>query len=148
VKRIDWAKKDGQSIVGKNAVEKAISERIYRSNRIEEKIQEMIRQGTLIVDVSGKLVGQINALSVISLGDYDFGRPNRVTAAVSAGGGGVIDIERQAKLAGPIHTKGVLIISGFIGARYGQDSPISLTASLTLSSLMTRWRAIAPQRRN
>jgi len=126
-----WAKKDGQSIVGKKAVEKAISERIYRSNRIEEKIQEMIRQGTLIVDVSGKLVGQINALSVISLGDYDFGRPNRVTAAVSAGGGGVIDIERQAKLAGPIHTKGVLIISGFIGARYGQDSPISLTASLT-----------------
>jgi lon-related putative ATP-dependent protease len=126
-----WAKKIGQEVVCAEAVEKAITDRIYRSNRIEERIQEMIQQGMLILDVRGRAVGQVNALSVISLGDYAFGRPSRLTASVCAGQSGVTDIERQAKLGGPIHTKGVLIIGGFLGLRYGQNFPLSLTASLT-----------------
>jgi predicted ATP-dependent protease len=85
----------------------------------------------LVVDVDGAAVGQINALSVSSLGDYAFGRPTRVTASAYAGQAGIIDIERQAKLGGPIHTKGVLIISGFLGERYGQRRPLNLSASLT-----------------
>jgi len=126
-----WAKKEGKNVVDRSAVEKAIRERIYRSNRIEEIIQEMIQQGMLLVDVNGRETGQINALSVIALGDAAFGRPNRVTAAVYAGEGGVVDIERQATLGGAIHTKGVLILSGFLGQRYAQQLPLTLTASLT-----------------
>jgi len=126
-----WAKKSGQTVVDAAAVQKALDERTFRSNLVEERIQEMIQQGLLMVDVDGAAVGQINALSVSSLGDYDFGRPNRVTASVYAGQAGVIDVERQAKLGGPIHTKGVLIISGYLGEHYGQEKPLSLTASLT-----------------
>jgi lon-related putative ATP-dependent protease len=126
-----WAQKCNQDVVDAAAVQKSLDERIFRSNLIEERIQEMIKDNMLIVDVTGTAVGQINALTVSSLGDYAFGRPNRVTASVCAGQIGVIDIERQAKLGGPIHTKGVLIISGFLGERYGQNRPINLTASLT-----------------
>ncbi|HVN54157.1 MAG TPA: ATP-binding protein [Anaerolineaceae bacterium] len=126
-----WAQKDGQTIVDAHAVQKALDERIFRSNLVEERIQGLIQENTLMVDVTGSAVGQINALSVSDLGDYAFGRPNRVTASVWAGQMGVIDIERQARLSGPIHTKGVLIISGFLGERYGQKWPLNLTASLT-----------------
>lgn len=126
-----WAKKNGQTVVSAPAVEQAIAERIYRSNLVEERIQELILQDMLILDVQGSAVGQVNVLSVISLGDYAFGRPSRVTASVCAGQSGVTDIERQANLGGPIHTKGVLILSGFLGERYGQQFPLSLTASLT-----------------
>ncbi len=126
-----WAKKGCQETVVASHVQKALDERIFRSNLIEERIQEMIQDNTLIVDVAGRTVGQINALSVSSLGDYSFGRPNRVTASVWAGQKGVIAIEREARLGGPIHTKGVLIISGFLGERYGQNWPLNLAASLT-----------------
>jgi len=126
-----WARKNDLTCVDAAAVQKALDERTFRSNLIEERIQEMIRENTLMVEVDGLAVGQINALSVSSLGDYLFGRPNRVTASVYAGQAGVIDVERQARLGGPIHTKGVLIISGFLGERYGQNHLLSLTASLT-----------------
>lgn len=126
-----WAKKNSHECVNGAAVQKALDERNFRSNLIEERIQELIRNNILVVDVDGAAVGQINALSVSSLGDYQFGRPNRVTASVSAGQAGVTDIERQAKLGGPIHTKGVLIISGFLGQHYGQNRQINMTASLT-----------------
>lgn len=126
-----WAKKDGLKVVNAAAVEKALEERNFRDNLIEERIQELMRQNVLLVDVDGAAVGQINALSVSYLGDYAFGRPNRVTASVSIGQAGVVDIERQARLGGPIHTKGVLIINGFLGAHYGQARPLNLTASLT-----------------
>ena len=118
-------------IVTGTAVKRAIAESIYRSNLVEERIQELFADGTFIVDLSGKQVGQINALSVSMLGDYAFGRPSRVTAVAYTGKGGVVDIERQAKLGGPIHTKGVLILGGWLGAHYGRKQPISLTASLT-----------------
>ena len=130
-----WARKntlDGESlIISGRDVQQAIDESKYRNNLLEELVHEMITEDVLMVDVHGEAVGQINALSVFTLGDYNFGRPRRVTAAVHPGAGGVVDIERQAKLGGPIHTKGVLILSGFLGSRYGRNQPLGLAASLT-----------------
>lgn len=118
-------------IVSGEAVKKAIEESIYRSNLIEERIQELFAIGTLMIDLTGSVIGQINALSVLPLGDYAFGRPSRVTAVAYAGKGGVVDIERLAKLGGPVHTKGVLILSGLLGSRYGRKQTLGLSASLT-----------------
>ena len=126
-----WAGKLDQKIVSAIAVDKAIKESIYRSNLIEERLQEMISDNTLLIDVTGDAIGQVNALSVLAMGDYAFGRPTRVTATVHSGQDGVVDIEREAKLGGRIHTKGVLIISGLLGERYGQNQPLSLSAALT-----------------
>jgi lon-related putative ATP-dependent protease len=127
-----WAeKKDSPEVVSAEDVEKAITEGIYRSNLLEERIQDLIAKGTFMIDVSGAVTGQINALSVIQLGDYEFGRPNRVTASAYPGKGVVVDIERQAELGGPIHTKGVLILNGFLGERYGREKSLSLSANLT-----------------
>jgi predicted ATP-dependent protease len=129
--RKDAAKGDGEPVlVSRESVQHAIEENIFRSDLIEERIQEMIAKGTILITLTGKAVGQINALSVISLGDYAFGRPSRVTAIAHPGRQGIVDIERVAKLGGPIHTKGVLILSGLLGQRYGQEQPLSLTASL------------------
>lgn len=129
--RKDAAKGDGEPVlVSRDAVQHAIEENIFRSDLIEERIQDMIAKGTILITLTGKAVGQINALSVISLGDYAFGRPSRVTAIAHPGRQGIVDIERVAKLGGPIHTKGVLILSGLLGQRYGQEQPLSMTASL------------------
>lgn len=118
-------------IVDATAVQRAIDESIYRSNLIEERLHEMIAQDVLLISTTGRTIGQINALSVLFLGDYSFGRPSRVTATVFPGRGGIIDIERQARLAGPIHTKGVLILSGYLYGQYGRTQPVNLSASLT-----------------
>jgi predicted ATP-dependent protease len=131
-----WHRKDSsdqppQAIVPARAVQKAIDEMIYRENLLDERLQELIAENTLMIDVAGEKVGQINALSVLAVGDYAFGQPNRLTASVAPGRSGVIDIEREAKLGGPIHTKGVLILSGFLNHRYGSQGPLSLSASLT-----------------
>jgi lon-related putative ATP-dependent protease len=114
-----------------SAVQRAIEESIYRSNLVEERVQDLITQGTILIDVTGKAIGQVNALSVILLGDYSFGRPSRVTASAFPGKRGVVDIERQAEMGGPIHTKGVLILTGYLGRRYGREKPLSLSAHLT-----------------
>jgi predicted ATP-dependent protease len=98
---------------------------------IEERLQELISIGVLMINLTDKVVGQVNALSVLQLGDYMFGRPNRVTATTYPGKGSLIDIERQAKLGGAVHTKGVLILSGFLNARFGRVKPLNLGASLT-----------------
>ncbi len=126
-----WARKNSGQTVTAGDVERAIEEHVYRNNLLEERIQELLQEGTLMVDTEGAAVGQINALSVLMLGDYAFGRPNRVTATVQPGRGGVLDIERKAELGGAIHTKGVLIINGFLAGRYGRQQPLSLSASLT-----------------
>ena len=118
-------------VVTGEAVQRAIEESIYRSNLIEERYQDLFADGTLMVDLAGQAAGQINALSVVPLGDYAFGRPSRVTAVAYPGKGGVVDIERQAKLGGPIHTKGVLILGGLLAARFGRKQALSLSASLT-----------------
>ncbi len=109
---------------------KAIEERTYRSSLIQERIRELITQGVIKVDVSGERTGQVNGLSVFELGGLAFGQPNRITASVALGREGVIDIEREAKLGGPIHTKGVLILSGYLAEKFAQDKPLSLAARL------------------
>ena len=126
-----WSQKDAQQVVTSSDVERAIQEADYRDNLSEELVQDWIQQDTILIDVSDEKVGQVNALSVMSVGDFSFGRPSRVTASVYPGSGGVVDIEKQAELGGPIHTKGVLIISGLLGRRYGQKRSLNLTANLT-----------------
>ena len=111
-------------------IQKAVEEKIYRSNLIQQKIQELIERGVYLIDIEGSHVGQINGLSVMELGDFAFGRPSRVTASVAVGRDGIIDIERQAQLGGPTHTKGVLILGGYLANKYAQDKPLSLTAKL------------------
>ena len=113
-----------------NHIEKAIGEKIYRSNLIQEKIQEYITKGIFLIETGGTRVGQVNGLSVISLGDIEFGRPSRVTASIGVGRGGVMDIEREASMGGPIHTKGVLILSGYLAGKFARDKPLSLSARL------------------
>lgn len=125
-----WAQKEGQTIVKAAAVNQAIMESIYRNNLIEERLQELIDEGVLLIDTKGKAVGQVNALSVVMLGDYAFGHPSKLTASAFPGKSGVVDIERKAELGGPIHTKGVLILSGFLGKRYGRHHPLTLSASI------------------
>ncbi len=111
-------------------VKKAIEEKIYRSKLIQEKIQEMITRGFFLIDTVDQKVGQVNGLSVMGLGDFAFGMPSRVTASIGLGREGVMDIEREAKMGGPIHTKGVLILSGYINDKYAKDKPLSLSARL------------------
>jgi lon-related putative ATP-dependent protease len=125
-----WAREESREAISDQDVQQAIDASIYRSDLMREHIQENIRRGIMLIDIKGWQVGQINALSVIMLGDFMFARPNRITARVRLGKGEVIDIEREAKLSGPIHSKGVLILSGFLGARYAADRPLSLSASL------------------
>jgi len=125
-----YALQEKSNFVAEAHVRKAIEEKIYRSKLIQEKIQEMIKRGILLIDTDTERVGQVNGLSVISLGDFDFGSPSRVTASISLGREGIIDIEREAKTGGPIHTKGVLILSGYLCERYAQDKPLSLSARI------------------
>ncbi len=125
-----WAGQNGNGVVSVADVQKAIDAQIYRSDRLRERIQEEIRRGTILIDTEEVKVGQVNGLSVIQLGDSAFGRPSRITARVRLGKGEVVDIEREVELSGPIHSKGVLILSGFLGARYVVDKPLSLSASL------------------
>ena len=109
---------------------KAIDERFYRSSMIRERVQEMIEKDVIKIDVQGEKVGQVNGLSVIQMGDIAFGQPNRITVRIGMGREGIIDIERQSKLGGPIHTKGVMILSGYLLGKYAQEKPLSLSANL------------------
>ncbi|MGA2309078.1 MAG: AAA family ATPase [Candidatus Bathyarchaeia archaeon] len=125
-----YATQENSEVVTGTHVKKAIEEKVYRSKLIQEKIDEMIERGILLIDTEAVSVGQVNGLSVIDLGDFEFGTPSRVTASVGLGREGVIDIEREAKTGGPIHTKGVLILSGYLNEKYAQDKPLSLSARL------------------
>ncbi len=126
-----WAASAGHELVTGADVCRAIAEQRHRSSQYEERMQEMIADGTIMVDVTGEEVGQINGLAVLDLGDYSFGRPSRITARTFQGRSGVINIEREAKMSGRTHDKGVLILSGFLGGRFAQDKPLSLSASIT-----------------
>ena len=125
-----YAGRQKRDRVGAEHVELAVEAKVYRSNKVEERIQELIEEGTLLVDTDGAVVGQINGLSVYQMGDYAFGKPSRVTVRTYLGKGGVVNIEREAKLSGPIHDKGVLILTGFLGDRFAQDKPLALAASI------------------
>ena len=125
-----YATQEKSKVITGSHVKKAIEEKIYRSKLIQEKIQEMIQRQILLIDTEAEKVGQVNGLSVMGLGDFAFGNPSRVTASVGLGREGVIDIEREAKMGGPIHTKGVLILSGYLNEKYARDKPLGLSARL------------------
>ncbi len=125
-----WAVQAGAGTVLSEHVDKALNEKVYRANLIDERIQEMFAEGTLMVDVTGAVVAQVNGLSVYDIGDFYFGKPSRITSRVYLGKAGVVDIEREAKLSGRIYNKGVLILSGYLGGTYAQDKPLSLSATL------------------
>jgi lon-related putative ATP-dependent protease len=125
-----WAARAGRTIIDGDDVRAAAEESLYRVNRIEERLQELYDEGTIMVDTDGAVVGQINGLSVIGLGDHTFGRPTRITASVYTGQDGMVNIEREVKLSGPIHDKGVLILTGYLGATFAAERPLSLSASI------------------
>jgi lon-related putative ATP-dependent protease len=125
-----WAGERDSQTVETVDIQKAINSQIYRSDRIRERYQENIIRETILIDTQGYKVGQLNGLSVMPLGNFSFAIPSRITARIRMGKGDVVNIEREVELSGPIHSKGVLILSGFLGARYSKDKPLSLSASL------------------
>jgi lon-related putative ATP-dependent protease len=125
-----YAEQENHEYISKKHVDKALEEKVYRSNLIQKKIEEMITRGILLIDIDGEKVRQVNGLSVLNLGDYQFGQPTRVTAGIGVGKDGIIDIEREAQMGGPIHTKGIQILSGYLNDKYAEDKPLSLTARL------------------
>ena len=124
------AKAANESVVRAAHVREALASKIERHNLVETRIREMIEEGTLLVDVSGKRMGQVNGLSVLEIGGYSFGKPVRITATAALGKNGVINIERESNLSGRFHDKGVHIISGYMRSRFAQDKPLSLAASI------------------
>lgn len=126
-----WAKKRRKKEVSREDVEYAIKTRVMRHDMIEEKIQESIVEHTINVDVKGFKVGQVNGLAVYDLGDYSFGKPTRLTINTYIGSRGIINIEREAKLSGRIHDKGILVLSGYFSEKFGSDMPLSFSASIT-----------------
>ena len=130
-----WATRAGAKVVTGEHVSRALRAKIMRNSRIEERMRELTAEGTLIVETSGELTGQVNGLAVYDMGDYSFGKPSRITATVYAGKGGVLNIERETKMSGKIHEKAVLILSNYLGRRFARNAPISLTASITFEQL-------------
>jgi predicted ATP-dependent protease len=126
-----WARKGSAELISGEHIRKALDEKLYRLNLVEEKLRQLMAEGTLMVDITGEEVGQANGLVVYDLGDFSFGRPARITAKTFSGRRGVINIEREAQLSGRIHDKGVLILSGYLGWKFAQDKPLSLSASLS-----------------
>lgn len=126
-----YAKNEQKEFISEDHVREAIEAKVYRSNMVEEKLREMIENGSILVDTEGVAAGQVNGLAVLGLGDYSFGKPSRITASVGIGKKGIIDIEREAEMGGPTHTKGVHILTGFMTNRYARKHPLNLTARLT-----------------
>ncbi len=125
-----WCGESGRQVIGREDVQMAIDQHAERASRVRYRIYERIKDGTIMIDVSGQAVGQINGLSVLQMGQFSFGQPSRITATTRLGDGKIIDIERETKLGGPIHTKGVFILSSLLAARYSRDQPLSMAASL------------------
>ncbi|MCE5200945.1 MAG: AAA family ATPase [Synergistaceae bacterium] len=126
-----WAKTEGKKLVGANHVIKAIDEKVFRSNMLEEKVLDEYRDGVIRIDTKGSVIGQINGLTVAQLVDHSFGAPVRITANVFMGKEGIVNIEREVSMTGPIHNKGLLILSSYLGRTYAQDYPLSISASIT-----------------
>jgi predicted ATP-dependent protease len=126
-----WAREQGKKRIGLADIERAIKEKTQRSNLVETKVQEMIEEQTLQIQTKASVVGQVNGLSLYDLGDYTFARPIRITATATPGKEGVVDIEREAKMSGNIHTKGVLIMESYLKNKYATEKPLALSASVT-----------------
>lgn len=131
VEAIAWAKIDGAEMVIRDHVYKAIKETRYRASLVEERIKRAFVDGVIRIDTEGEAIGQINGLAVIDLGDYAFGHPSRITANTYMGKEGVVNIERETDMAGPIHNKGHLTLSSYLGRKYAQDMPLTLSASIS-----------------
>ena len=130
-----WAKMDGAKVVNANYVKKAIEERIQRVNKYDQRLVEMIQNGTIMIDTSGEKVGQINGLSVMNIGDYSFGKPAKITANTYVGKSGIVNVEREVEMSGTTHSKGVMILGAYIGEKFAQDRPLSLSASLCFEQM-------------
>ncbi|ARE89218.1 Lon protease 1 [Clostridium formicaceticum] len=126
-----WAQLEGVDQVTKQHVEKAIQKKIHRNSKYEEKLNEMFEEGTLLIDVVGEKIGQINGLAVMGTGEHSFGKPSRITVSTYQGKAGIINIEREVKKSGSLHDKGVLILSGYLGCKYAQEKPMSLSVSVS-----------------
>lgn len=127
-----WAQKNGHALVTAADVMQAIDEQTYRSNLLEERSRQAVEQGLIFIDTAGAVVGQINGLAaILQIGDYAFGQPQRITARTFMGRLGVVNIEREVALAGPIHNKGVMILAGYLGGQYAQGQPLTLSAQIT-----------------
>jgi predicted ATP-dependent protease len=125
-----YAKEDKSEVISKAHVLRQLEEKLYRSNMIQDKLREFIAKGIILIDTAEQAVGQVNGLAVLATGDFAFGNPSRITASIAVGREGVIDIERQAEMSGPSHTKGVLILSGYLNDTYAREKPLSLSARL------------------
>jgi len=126
-----WAEQDNVPLVNEESVQHAIDEKTKRHDRMRDKVQEEIQRETLLIDCASETVGQVNGLSVISLGNFTFALPTRITATTFAGDGNVVDISKEVKLGGAIHSKGMMILTSFINARFAQEHPLSFSASIT-----------------
>jgi len=125
-----WAGKENAELISGKHVERALVEKTFRLNLIEKRLQELIAEGTVLVDVAGAAVGQVNGLAVYQMGDFSFGKPSRITAKTFMGRGGLVNIERESKMSGRSHDKGVLILGGYLGGKYAQQSPLSLSSTI------------------
>lgn len=130
-----WAALEGATITGADHVQKAIAEKRYRANKYEERIQEMFTDGIYLIDTDGAKVGQVNGLSILGIGEYAFGKPARITANTYLGRAGLINIERETKMSGAAHSKGILILGGYLGDKYAQNTPLSVTVSLAFEQV-------------
>lgn len=130
-----WAMSENSETIETKHVDKALEEKIFRSNLIEKRLEELIQEGTIMVDMEGEKVGQVNGLSLLILGDHSFGKPSRITARVYTGRSGMINIDREVKLSGAIHNKGFLILSGYLGEKYGDNKPAVFSASICFEQL-------------
>ncbi|TAK29764.1 MAG: ATP-binding protein [Chloroflexota bacterium] len=130
-----WASKNGSELVMGEHVDKAIEQKYFRSSLIEDRLQEMIDDGTIMIDVEGEVVGQVNGLAISDMGDYSFGKPSRITARTYVGSGGLVNIEREIQMSGRVHSKGFMILRGYLAGKYAQEKPLSLSASITFEQL-------------
>jgi predicted ATP-dependent protease len=126
-----WAGKRGAKIATADDVRQTIDEQTYRANEAEERLQEQFDENTIMVTTTGRVVGQVNGLAVLDMGDYSFGQPSRITAQTYMGEEGVVNIDREVEMAGPLHNKGLLTLIGYLGGTYAQDQPLSLSASVS-----------------
>ena len=125
-----WAGKENADLISAQHVERALVEKTFRLNLLEKRLQELIAEGTILLDVTGAVIGQVNGLAVYQMGDFSFGKPSRITAKTFLGRGGLVNIERESKLSGKSHDKGVMILGGYLGGKYAQKNPLSLSSTV------------------
>ena len=130
-----WAEQNGHALVTAADVRQALDEKVWRANQVQQRLQDVIVEGTLLIDTTGAAPGQINGIAVLSLGDYAFGKPSRITAVIHVGNAGVVNIDREVKMGGRIHNKGSMILAGYLGGKYALDVPLALSASITFEQV-------------